>query len=65
MPDNCNFDAVPLSQSQEIRTPNLISMNYTNQDFWSMKQRLVQFISEHFEDDFNDFCGVFIGDYVD
>jgi len=55
MPDNCNFDAVPLSQSQEIRTPNLISMNYTNQDFWSMKQRLVQFISEHFEDDFNDF----------
>ena len=55
MPDNCNFDAIPLSQSQEIRTPNLFSLNYTNQDFWSMKTRLIQFIEERFGDDFNDF----------
>lgn len=55
MSDNCNFDAVPLSQSQEIRSPNLFSLNYTNQDFWSLKQRLVQFIEERFSDQFTDF----------
>ena len=55
MTDNCNYDAVPLSQSQDIRTPNLFNLNYTNQDFWSMKQRLVLFIQEQFPNDFNDF----------
>ncbi len=55
MTDNCNFDAVPLSQAQVIRTPNLFSANYTNQDFWSMKARLLQFIEEQFADEFKDF----------
>ena len=55
MPDNCNFDAVPLSQAEQIRTPNLIHNSYVNQDFWSLKTRLVQFIKERFPDDFNDF----------
>lgn len=31
------------------------NFNYTNQDFWSLKARLVQFIKERFEDDFSDF----------
>ena len=55
MPDNCNFDAVPLTQAQQIRTPNLYHVSYTNQDFWSLKNRLVQFIKERFGSDFNDF----------
>ncbi len=55
MTDNCNFDAVPLSQAQVIRTPNIFSANYTNQDFWSMKARLIQFIEEQFADEFKDF----------
>ena len=54
MTNNCNY-AQPLSQSQDIRTPNLFSLNYTNQDFWSLKQRLVLFIQQNFPDDFNDF----------
>jgi hypothetical protein len=29
-------------------------MNYTNQDFWSMKTRLVEFIKQKFSGDFND-----------
>lgn len=52
---NCNFDAVPLASSEQIRTPNLFQANYANQDFWSMKARLVQFIEEQFADEFNDF----------
>jgi len=55
MPENCNLESTPLSQSQDIRTPKLFSLNYTNQDFWSMKTRLVQFMEERFEDDFTDF----------
>ncbi len=55
MADNCNFDAVPLSEVEVIRTPNLFSANYTNQDFWSMKARLIQFIEEQFADEFKDF----------
>lgn len=53
--DNCSFDAIPLVQSESQRRPNLNNLNYTNQDFWSMKARLVQFIRERFADDFNDF----------
>jgi hypothetical protein len=52
---SCNFNSVPLNQSQQIRTPNLASFNYTNQDFWSMKARLIQYIKERFSTDFNDF----------
>ena len=55
MPENCNLDSTPISQSEEIRTPKLFSLNYTNQDFWSMKARLVEFMQDRFEGDFNDF----------
>jgi len=55
MPENCNLDSTPLAQSEQIRTPQLFSLNYTNQDFWSMKSRLVDFMRERFADDFNDF----------
>jgi len=52
---NCPFDIAPYEQSGRIKTPNLVSVNYTNQDFWSMKARLVDFIKERFANDFNDF----------
>jgi hypothetical protein len=52
---NCPFDISPYNQSGRIKTPNLININYTNQDFWSMKARLVDFIKERFANDFNDF----------
>lgn len=53
--NNCPFDVVPYDQSKIIKNPNLISINYTNQDFWSMKARLVDFIKQRFGSDFNDF----------
>lgn len=52
---NCPIDVTPYDQSQLVKTPKLINTNYTNQDFWSMKARLVDFIKERFGDSFNDF----------
>lgn len=45
----------PYAISDPIRNTNIINLNYTNQDFWSMKTRLVKFINEQFADDFTDF----------
>jgi len=53
--ETCEFDSIPLVQSDSDRRPTLNNLNYTNQDFWSMKARLVQFIKERFGDDFDDF----------
>lgn len=52
---NCPFDITPLEQSQVTITPKLSALSYTNQDFWSMKSRLINFIFERFPNDFNDF----------
>ncbi len=54
-PNNCPFDLTPLDQSNPIKTPNLKSLNYTNQDFWSMKTRLINFTKEEFGEEFSDF----------
>ena len=46
--DSCPIDTKPFSQSQDARNPLIFNLNYTNQDFWSMKTRLVDFIKERF-----------------
>jgi hypothetical protein len=48
MPENCPNEVQPLSQSEVLQNPNVFNLNYTNQDFWSMKTRLVEFIRERF-----------------
>jgi hypothetical protein len=48
MPENCPADVQPFSQSEIIQNPNVFNLNYTNQDFWSMKTRLVEFMRERF-----------------
>jgi len=53
--NNCPFDLTPYTQSQIITTPNIFNLNYTNQDFWSMKTRLVDFVRQKFTTDFSDF----------
>lgn len=52
---DCPFDITPYDTSSIVKTPKLANLNYTNQDFWSMKSRLVDFIKEKFSDSFNDF----------
>ena len=44
--NNCPFDVTPYSQSNNIVTPNIFNLNYTNQDYWSMKTRLIDFIRQ-------------------
>jgi hypothetical protein len=48
MPTNCPINITPYAESGLVKTPNLISLNYTNQDFWSLKTRLRDFIKERF-----------------
>lgn len=50
MPENCPFDVAPFAISNPINIDKILSLNYTNQDFWSLKTRLVGFIRERFGD---------------
>lgn len=55
MLENCSFDAAPYDQSKINRSNNIINLNYTSQDFWSLKARLRAFSKERFGDQFNDY----------
>lgn len=46
--DGCPVSITPYDQSGLVKPPSISNLNYTNQDFWSMKQRLVQFINQRF-----------------
>ena len=46
--ENCPISTTPYAQSADVVNPNIINLNYTNQDFWSMKSRLIKFIQERF-----------------
>jgi hypothetical protein len=39
---------VPYASSGLVKEPSIVSINYTNQDFWSMKSRLIDFIQQRF-----------------
>ena len=52
---NCPFDVNPYDQSRVIRNPDLKILNYTNQDFWSLKARLINLMKERMGDKFNNF----------
>lgn len=53
MPDYCPFEINPLSQSSLIKNEKMPNLNYTNQDFWSLKNKLVDFINERFGENGN------------
>jgi hypothetical protein len=53
--ENCPFEVTPYDVSSLVKTPQLVNLNYTNQDFWSMKARLLDFIKEKFAQTFSDF----------
>ena len=55
MTTNCPFNIKPYATSEIIGKPNVFNMNYTNQDFWSMKTRLVEFTQQKFGNEFTDF----------
>lgn len=53
--ENCPFEVTPYDTSSLVKTPKLVNVNYTNQDFWSMKSRLIDYISQNFGEQFNNF----------
>lgn len=53
--EGCPFEVTPYDQAGSVKTPELVNINYTNQDFYSLKARLEQFIKDRFSEDFNDF----------
>jgi len=53
--ENCPFEVTPYDKSGLVKTPKLVNINYTNQDFWSMQSRLIDYIKQNFADDYNDF----------
>jgi hypothetical protein len=50
----CPLEIQPFDQSKAVRTPQLTSLNYTNQDYFSLKNRLRDIIRQKFPNDFND-----------
>lgn len=61
MAENCPFEITPLAHSKSIRNTNVFSLNYTNQDYWSLKARMLDLIKQYFDKDFNDFTESSIG----
>lgn len=55
MINNCPFNIEPFAKSELIKKPNVFNLNYTNQDFWSMKSRLIEFTKQRFANQFTDF----------
>lgn len=53
--ENCPFEITPYDTANIVKTPKLVNLNYTNQDFWSMKLRLIDYIKEKFAETYNDF----------
>ena len=47
-PSNNPIDFTPYAESGIVKNPTIVNLNYTNQDFWSMKTRLIDFIKERF-----------------
>lgn len=45
---SCPIDITPYAQSNVVKTPPIINLNYTCQDFWSLKSRLVDFLMQRF-----------------
>ena len=54
MQEKCDI-ITPYDIGVTPKQTNIVNLNYTNQDFYSMKSRLISFIKEKFGNEFNDF----------
>jgi hypothetical protein len=55
MAELCPFEVTPYKIAAGANRPSPVSLNYTNQDFWSLKNRLVAFCRDNFGNEFTDF----------
>ncbi len=51
----------PFSIGDLTQTPDLKSISYTSFDFFSIKERVIEYIKKYFPDDFNDFVESSLG----
>lgn len=54
MADLCPFDTTPLATAKVINNTPVYNLNYTSQDYHSMKIRLLELIHTNFNNEFND-----------
>lgn len=64
MNQNCADILQPLATSQLAKPAVLPSLNYTNQDFSSLKTRMTIFIEQRFPNDFSDFVESDLGIFL-
>jgi hypothetical protein len=64
MDQNCSDILQPLATSQQASPAVLPSLNYTNQDFSSLKTRITLFIEQRFPNDFSDFVESDLGIFL-
>lgn len=62
MAEVCPFEIKPLAMSKVIDTGAIKNLNYTffnldytSQDYWSIKERAMEIVKKNFNEDFNDF----------
>jgi hypothetical protein len=55
MSSTCPFDITPLAVAKVTYNAPIYNLNYTSQDYHSMKSRLIELIKNNFGKDFNDF----------
>lgn len=54
MAQNCPFEVTPLAQSKIRDIVPFRNLDYTNQEYWSMKNRVLEIIGKNFRQDFTD-----------
>lgn len=55
MAENCPFNIEPLDIAKSIHKSPIYHVNYTAQDFFSLRSRMLDIIKKNFGDTFNDF----------
>jgi len=55
MTTNCPINITPLAQGTNVSLPALQNTNYTAQDFWSFKSRIISNLQANFGTQFSDF----------
>jgi hypothetical protein len=75
MAENCLFDVTPLATTNVVANTPIYNINYTSQDYNSIRTRMLELLKSNFANDFNDFtesslavmlieCWAFLGDLL-
>ena len=54
-PENPFKNPKPFDIGEIIGTPDLKNISYTSFDFFSIKERVIEYVKKYFQNDYNDF----------